>query len=1016
MKKLITPAAFVRIRLIFAVLLLCLSVGVGLFALGYKSDKRVALADSSNEEEPARFLPGGGRVESEADDLMRLEQYWHLQRTYPTGRFNPAWVRRAADQHRRMRTGVPDGLRRSKTEMSMSSLTLDPNSWTALGPMPEKMTGCSGCFDYTTTEGRVDAIAVDPTTTVNGSIVAYLGTDGGGVWKTTNCCSGSTTWTVKTDDPLLSTTAISTFAIDPNDHNIIYAGTGDADGGGAPSGSSQGIIKSTDGGDSWVILGANVFGAEFPVPVGRFPQYNAISKVRIDPNNSSNIVAGTKLGLYFSYDAGINWTGPCLTNAFNTQRQDTTGLELTNMGAGVTRILAAVGARGFGVAVRYDLDQNGANGIYSATMGASGCPSFTSIANNANGFVYGTATAGTPYTTGAPMNAGTGAKYVSATSGNQLSRLDIAVAPSNPNVIYAQSGSIAPNSSSGCGSTTGCQLGAWASTDGGATWAYMAGSQGGALRACAAAGPLSGVPGSGDYPQNWYDQGIVVDPNDPDRVFFDTFDVWFATRTGTNWYDVTCGYSGPSPKPVHVDQHALAFVPGSSGILLLGNDGGTHGTANANAAANDLVRPTWFNMDTGLNTIEYYSGDISANFATSATPQAAGGAQDNMDSFVTFASNPTGPVQWQGNVGGDGFYARIDGKGGYFYASNNNGAIHRCTTNCSGTGAVFGGDIRATGAMRSDRQSFVEPFDLFRGNIGGTGNAECGVRCNHMIVGTYRLWENIAADAAPNTWTARTGDLTKNTAAATSYINDVNYAATDQTLALVSTFDGNVQFVYGLGAAGSTAVNLTDSNNVLPNRPLNQITFDPLSDNTAAHPVTGYVAVAGFNDNTPTTPGHVMRVDCSTVNCTSFTWTNKSGNLPDISASSVAVNPNYPQQVFVGMDFGLYFTNDINAASPVWYRFENGIPHSRVAYLRIDRGNTTISAWTQSRGAYVFPLPTGNLPTPNPLTLVGAVSRQVHGGTPYDIALPGVECRTGPSGDYTIVFTFTNLAQFGGPD
>ena len=63
----------------------------------------------------------------------------------------------------------------------------------------------------------------------------------------------------------------------------------------------------------------------------------------------------------------------------------------------------------------------------------------------------------------------------------------------------------------------------------------MEGSQGGALRDC--------QNGAGDYPQNWYDQGVAVDPNNPDRVFFDTFDVWFATRTGTVWNDTTCGYS-----------------------------------------------------------------------------------------------------------------------------------------------------------------------------------------------------------------------------------------------------------------------------------------------------------------------------------------------------------------------------------------------------------------------------------------------------------------------------------------
>ena len=36
------------------------------------------------------------------------------------------------------------------------------------------------------------------------------------------------------------------------------------------------------------------------------------------------------------------------------------------------------------------------------------CPSFTSIASNANGFVFGNQVTGSPYSTGAPMNAGSG--------------------------------------------------------------------------------------------------------------------------------------------------------------------------------------------------------------------------------------------------------------------------------------------------------------------------------------------------------------------------------------------------------------------------------------------------------------------------------------------------------------------------------------------------------------------------------------------------------------------------------
>jgi len=282
----------------------------------------------------------------------------------------------------------------------------------------------------------------------------------------------------------------------------------------------------------------------------------------------------------------VNWTGPCFTNNFSTQRQDVTGLELSNMGGGNTRIIAAIGTRGFATTVQYDLGNNGANGLYSATMGLSGCPSFTSIASNANGFVFGNFVSGSAYSTGANMNAGSGSPFVDINTGDQLGRIDIAVAPSNANYIYAQGQSIVGNSNGGCGSAPGCQIGAWASTDGGASWSYMEGSQGGALGDCGF-----------DYPQNWYDQGVAVDPNNPDRVFFDTYDVWFATRTGTVWNDTTCGYSGANPRPVHVDQHALAFVPGSSSILLIGNDGGAHGTTNADIV-NQTTDPTWFNMDT----------------------------------------------------------------------------------------------------------------------------------------------------------------------------------------------------------------------------------------------------------------------------------------------------------------------------------------------------------------------------------------------------------------------------------
>jgi hypothetical protein len=67
----------------------------------------------------------------------------------------------------------------------------------------------------------------------------------------------------------------------------------------------------------------------------------------------------------------------------------------------------------------------------------------------------------------------------------------------------------------------------------------MNGTAGGSLARC------TGALGSGDYPQNWYDAGLTVDPNNPDRVFFDTFDTWLMTRGSLlPAYNLTCGYDG----------------------------------------------------------------------------------------------------------------------------------------------------------------------------------------------------------------------------------------------------------------------------------------------------------------------------------------------------------------------------------------------------------------------------------------------------------------------------------------
>ncbi|MFZ2234784.1 MAG: hypothetical protein WAV67_00225, partial [Dokdonella sp.] len=141
------------------------------------------------------------------------------------------------------------------------------------------------------------------------------------------------------------------------------------------------------------------------------------------------------------------------------------------------------------------------------------------------------------------------------------------------------------------------------------------------------------------------------------------------------------------------------------------------------------------------------------------------------------------------------------------------------------------------------------------------------------------------------------------------------------------------------------------------NRPVMDVAIDVGDAMMPGTSATGYASLGGFDQNTPAQPGHIFQLKCQN-SCATFTWRNVSGNLPNIPANSVTFNPLIPSQVFAGTDWGLYFTNDITAANPVWFRFDNGLPKVMIWDMAIDRGATTLSVFTRGRGAWAWPLPT----------------------------------------------------------
>ncbi len=145
--------------------------------------------------------------------------------------------------------------------------------WENIGPAPMRSSLMGK--QQIDVSGRVRAIVVDP----RNSNVVYIGAAQGGVWKSSD---GGASWTPLTDNqPSL---AIGDLALDPTNPEIVYAGTGEPSTGGNNY-YGAGLLKSTDGGKNWTLLGADRFGG------------TGIAKIIVDPVNANTLyVANTRTG------------------------------------------------------------------------------------------------------------------------------------------------------------------------------------------------------------------------------------------------------------------------------------------------------------------------------------------------------------------------------------------------------------------------------------------------------------------------------------------------------------------------------------------------------------------------------------------------------------------------------------------------------------------------------------------------------------------------------------------------
>lgn len=158
--------------------------------------------------------------------------------------------------------------------------TFNSGNWTLLGPT-------SSVPQNGGNAGRLNAVRFDP----NNPNIIYVCSPGGGLWKSIDA---GATWTTNTDN-LAQVIGCTDIAIDPTNSNIMYLATGD---GNAGDTYSVGILKSTDGGNTWNTTGLSYFSANF----------RQISKVLIDPTNTNTILVASSAGVFKSTDGAATFS------------------------------------------------------------------------------------------------------------------------------------------------------------------------------------------------------------------------------------------------------------------------------------------------------------------------------------------------------------------------------------------------------------------------------------------------------------------------------------------------------------------------------------------------------------------------------------------------------------------------------------------------------------------------------------------------------------------------------------
>jgi hypothetical protein len=815
------------------------------------------------------------------------------------------------------------------------------SAWQPVGPYQV----ASSYFGKIT--GRVTSIAMDPSD-ISGNTV-YVGTMGGGVWKSTNAAGAASqvTFTPLTDSLPVFTTgktaslSIGAVSVQPGGTGVILAGTGDPNDS-LDSYYGTGLLRSTDNGVTWSLIDQSsdasigpywnfsFIGEGFAGFAWSTTSPNlavaAVSQAMEGPVVNATKDGASAEGLYYSTDSGASWHLATITDGqYKPIQGPGTSFEGWDGNAATSVVWNPI-RKAFYAAIRY-------HGYYSSTDGIT----WTRLASQPS-----------------PQLSSAHCPNMTGSSGSQACRIFRGALAVQPYTGDMFAWTVDQND---------IDMGLWQDTcnlQSGTCSSAIAFSKQIPTTA------LESSDGKQRIEQGTYNLWLAAVPSLSDTwLYTGTVDISHCSLLDNcAWRNTTNATTCPAAAMVAPSQHAVDFLPAKSGqsfggLMFFGNDSGfwrtTDGAQQSSSACSTSDAASFDNLNGSLGSLAEIDG-LAQDPTAPSTYLAGLGANGST------ATSVASQLSWPSVLGGEGATTAIDPNNSQnWYATSGAGvSIQRCTLGAACKPAAFASTVIGESQVGNDGLTMTSPAAFQLDSLDSS----------QMLIGTCRVWLGPANGASWSAANAISGMLDgaaepacngnaviRSLAASPSANGEWLFAG------MAGQFDGGgavpghiFRSQWSGSATAWSDISLTPVTNTAV--PFNQGAFAVSSIVPDPHDATGqtvYATIEGFSGNGISASLVYRSTDAGSH------WANINSNLPSAPANALVVDPQDANTLYVALDTGVYITRQVTACSNpsanCWSIYGTGLPNSPVTKLLAVAGsNPMLSAGTYGRGIWQLPL------------------------------------------------------------